>query len=126
MLPDMLLKIDYGRWMFAIIAYYCVMLLALHAMGRCLREGRLCPYTGAGQDTPVPGAGHADVSPGISAFFEDVSINSVTEGLADLVNEGLHLGWWNMRGTVRLKTASRQKKTAYRNFSQGSRCWRFC
>ena len=32
-LPDLLLKVDFGRWMYAIIAYYCVVLLALFAMG---------------------------------------------------------------------------------------------
>ena len=31
-IPDLLLKCDYGRWMFAIICYYCVVLLALLGM----------------------------------------------------------------------------------------------
>jgi hypothetical protein len=32
-LPDMLLKCDYGRWVFAIICYYAVVIMALMAMG---------------------------------------------------------------------------------------------
>lgn len=31
-IPDLILKCDYGRWMFAIICYYCVVILALLAM----------------------------------------------------------------------------------------------
>ena len=31
-LPDMILKVDYGRWIFSIISYYAVVLLALLAM----------------------------------------------------------------------------------------------
>lgn len=31
--PDLLLKVDYGRWMFSIICYYAVVILALLAMG---------------------------------------------------------------------------------------------
>ncbi len=31
--PDLLLKVDYGRWMFSIICYYTVVILALLAMG---------------------------------------------------------------------------------------------
>jgi len=30
--PDFLLKVDYGRWVFAVISYYCVVVLALLAM----------------------------------------------------------------------------------------------
>lgn len=31
-IPDLLLKCDYGRWMFAIICYYCVVFISLLAM----------------------------------------------------------------------------------------------
>ena len=93
MLPDMLLKIDYGRWMFAIIAYYCVMLLALHAMGDvCVRDAFARTLERV-KTRPFPALVML-MYPLAFQPFEDVSINSVTEGLADLVNEGLHLGWW--------------------------------
>ena len=93
MLPDMLLKIDYGRWMFAIIAYYCVMLLALHARGDvCVRDAFARTLERV-KTRPFPALVML-MYPLAFQPFEDVSINSVTEGLADLVNEGLHLGWW--------------------------------
>ena len=31
-LPDMILKVDYGRWIFSIISYYLVVLLTMFAM----------------------------------------------------------------------------------------------
>ena len=93
MLPDMLLKIDYGRWMFAIIAYYCVMLLALHAMGDvCVRDAFARTLERV-KTRPFPALVML-MYPLAFQPFEDVRINSVTEGLADLVNEGIHLGWW--------------------------------
>lgn len=32
-LPDMIFKCDYGRWMFCITSYYCIVIMALVAMG---------------------------------------------------------------------------------------------
>lgn len=37
-LPDMLLKVDYGRWMLVIISYYVIVMLALLAMGDTIME----------------------------------------------------------------------------------------
>lgn len=33
MLPEFVIKVDYGRWIFAVICYYCIVVLALAAMG---------------------------------------------------------------------------------------------
>lgn len=41
-LPDMILKVDYGRWMFSIIFYYFVIVLALIACGDAIVKEEVC------------------------------------------------------------------------------------
>lgn len=40
-IPDLLLKCDYGRWMFAIVFYYCVVIIALIGIGDSVIEKEL-------------------------------------------------------------------------------------
>ena len=69
------------------------MLLALHAMADvCVRDASARTLERA-KTRPFPALVML-MYPLAFQPFEDVSINSVTEGLADLVNEGLHLGRW--------------------------------
>jgi hypothetical protein len=90
-LPDLLLKVDFGRWMFAILCYYCVVVLALVAMGDqlvvmqlqalsdCVREK--CSFSAV-----------LLVYPMVMTPFLDVSINRLVEVIAQLANDVLHLG----------------------------------
>lgn len=93
MLPDLLLKIDYGRWMFAILSYYCVMLMVLHAMGDKKVWRNFAEATKGWRDHPVKAAVFLLYPMALQPFM-DVSINPVTERVADFINESLHLGWW--------------------------------
>lgn len=92
-LPDLLLKIDYGRWMFAVISYYCIVILAMSAMGD---EGVFKALTPEGERTPACKAAVAVllVYPLLLQPLEDVNINYITEAAADYINDALGLGWW--------------------------------
>lgn len=92
-LPDMLLKIDYGRWMFSIIAYYCVMLLALCAMGDRAVGQAFCRTVERVKRSRV-GAAVLLAYPLALQPLEDVNINQLTEKAADWINQVLGLGWW--------------------------------
>lgn len=90
-LPDLLLKVDFGRWMYAIIAYYCVVLLALFAMGDeavgkqfCLQIDRVKKHGFA--------AAVMLLYPLVLQPLWDVAICSVVAKLAGYINTGL--GWW--------------------------------
>ena len=92
-LPDLLLKVDFGRWMYAIIAYYCVVLLALFAMGDeavgkqfCLQIDRVKKHGFA--------AAVMLLYPLVLQPLWDVAICSVVAKLAGYINTGLGLGWW--------------------------------
>ena len=92
-LPDLLLKVDFGRWMYAIIAYYCVVLLALFAMGdeavgrqfvlavECIKKHGFAALVML-------------LYPLIFQPLWDVAICSVVAKLAGYINTGLGLGWW--------------------------------
>lgn len=92
-LPDLLLKIDYGRWMFAVISYYCIVILAMSAMGD---EGVFKALTPEGERTPACKVAVAVllVYPLLLQPLEDVNINYITEAAADYINDALGLGWW--------------------------------
>ncbi len=93
-LPDLLLKVDFGRWMYAIIAYYCVVLLALFAMG-----DEHVAKAFAGEVARIKKHGFAAVVllvyPLIFQPLWDVAICSVVAKLAGYINTGLGLGWWS-------------------------------
>lgn len=92
-LPDLLLKVDFGRWMYAIIAYYCVVLLALFAMGD---EAVGRQFVLAVERIKKHGFA-ALVMLWYPLIFQplwDVAICSVVAKLAGYINTGLGLGWW--------------------------------
>ena len=92
-LPDLLLKVDFGRWMYAIIAYYCVVLLALFAMGD---EAVGRQFVLAVERIKKHGFAALVMLlyPLIFQPLWDVAICSVVAKLAGYINTGLGLGWW--------------------------------
>ena len=79
--------------MFAILSYYCVMLMVLHAMGDKKVWQNFAEATKGWRDHPVKAAVFLLYPMALQPFM-DVSINPVTERVADFINESLHLGWW--------------------------------
>ena len=92
-LPDLLLKVDFGRWMYAIIVYYCVVLLALFAMGD---EAVGRQFVLAVERIKKHGFAALVMLlyPLIFQPLWDVAICSVVAKLAGYINTGLGLGWW--------------------------------
>lgn len=91
-IPDLLLKCDYGRWMFAIICYYCVVLLALLAMqDRIVEKELLCLTTELNQKSPL--AIVLLIYPIIFQPLYDVAICYVVANWAGKIND-LFLHWW--------------------------------
>ena len=89
-LPDLLLKVDYGRWVFAIICYYLVVLLALLAMrDRIIVEQTKVTGERLSQYTLAP---LLLMYPVLFQPFQAMDICYLVAKLADLVNVGvLHL-----------------------------------
>ncbi len=91
-LPDILLKVDSGRWVFSIICYYCVVLLSLLAMGDSI----------VGQQTQeslasikrYPTAILLLIYPFFFQPLEDVYICNITEWIGKFLNNYL-LHWCN-------------------------------
>jgi hypothetical protein len=91
-LPELVLKVDYGRWMFCIIAYYCLVILCLLAnddrkITETLRE------TVASIRGRIPFAWILLLYPMLFVPFRDVYISDVTTWLMDHVEAPL-LGLW--------------------------------
>lgn len=91
-IPDLLLKCDYGRWMFAIICYYAVIILALIAMKDKLVETEVKNLM-TNVEQKIPGAIILLVYPIVLQPLSDVSICSVTSDLANMLNDAF-LHWW--------------------------------
>lgn len=90
--PDLLLKCDYGRWMFAIISYYSVVMLSLLAM-RDSQVERILEEQKKRLMDRFPGAVFLLGYPLLFIPFGDVAICGLTYNLADKINE-LLLHWW--------------------------------
>lgn len=91
MIPTIILKCDFGRWMFMIIAYYFVVILALLAMGDKLVEKEV-----ANTADKLKKLGPAIVILFIYAAifipFKDVTIANSSFNIADMLNTNfLHL-----------------------------------
>lgn len=92
-LPDLLLKVDFGRWMYAIIAYYCVVLLALYAMG----DEKVKIAFGTQMERMRSHSFAAAVMlvyPLALQPLWDVVICKITAKVAGYINTALGLGWW--------------------------------
>lgn len=92
-LPDLLLKVDFGRWMYAIIAYYCVVLLALYATG----DEKVKIAFGTQMERMRSHSFAAAVMlvyPLALQPLWDVVICKITAKVAGYINTALGLGWW--------------------------------
>lgn len=90
-LPDLLLKCDYGRWMFALVCYYCVVMISLIGMGDPIIQTELKEITySIKQKWPVSVVllGY----PILLQPFLDVEICSISYAIAEKLNNiFLHL-----------------------------------
>ena len=91
-LPDLLLKCDYGRWMFAIICYYCVVILALLAMRDTIVEKEFLRLT-TSLNKKSPAAILLLAYPVVFQPLWDVAICYVVAKWAGTINDML-LHWW--------------------------------
>lgn len=88
--PELILKVDYGRWMFCIVAYYCLILLVLTVLGdsmviQCLRE------TKEWVAKKVPFWWVLLIYPIFFVPFRDVYISDVTTRIMDFIAPILHI-----------------------------------
>ena len=90
-LPDMILKVDYGRWVFAIISYYMVVLLALHAMKDNVVEEQ-GQYTLERLKSRYSYAGILLVYPLLFQPLMHISICPLTERIVNIIN--VHFNIW--------------------------------
>jgi len=91
-IPDFLLKCDYGRWMFAIICYYCVVILALLAMKDKIVEQEFTSLT-TSLSKKSPLSIVLLVYPVIFQPLYDVAICYVVANWAGKIND-MFLHWW--------------------------------
>ena len=90
-LPDMLLKVDYGRWMFSIICYYMVVILALLAMRDTAVEDQVKLLIDKTKQKPW--AALLLVYPIVFQPLGDVNICDLTDRIGQFLNTNL-LHWW--------------------------------
>lgn len=91
-IPLLLLKVDFGRWMFAVIHYYLIMLLAMIAMGDKLIIKHIEKMI-SNIRTKCSFATLLLVYPIILQPLRDVSICKLTAKIAGIINE-YWLHWW--------------------------------
>ena len=92
-LPDVLLKVDFGRWVYAILAYYCIVLLALFALGD-VTVGKQFVEEIEKVKKHRFAATVMLLYPLIFQPLWDVAICSVVAKIAGYINTWLGLGWW--------------------------------
>lgn len=92
-LSDLLLKADFGRWVYAILAYYCIVLLALFALGD-VTVGKQFVEEIEKVKKHRFAATVMLLYPLIFQPLWDVAICSVVAKIAGYINTWLGLGWW--------------------------------
>ena len=86
LLPLFLMKCDYARWVFALISYYCMIFLALVAMGdRIVAEELTGIFTEIKEKYPF--AILLLLVPALLTPFWDVHINGLLRGISNPINE---------------------------------------
>ena len=86
LLPLFLMKCDYARWVFALISYYCMIFLALVAMGdRIVAEELTGIFTEIKEKYPF--AILLILLPALLTPFWDVHINGLLRGISNPINE---------------------------------------
>ncbi len=88
MLPNFILKVDYGRWVFAVICYYMVIVLALMAMGDQLIMSEFVSMCDAWQERS-PWLILLLLYPLLLVPFQDVIISFLSMRFANYPNK-----WW--------------------------------
>lgn len=84
--PLFLMKCDYARWVFALISYYCMIFLALVAMGdRIVAEELTGIFTEIKEKYPF--AILLLLLPALLTPFWDVHINGLLRGISNPINE---------------------------------------
>lgn len=94
MLPDLLLKVDYGRWMFAIIFYYLVVILVLMSMNDS-NVINVCQTMLQTAQSNRPYWLMLLLYPILLQPLGDVNICEVTEKIANVINYQI-LHWWTV------------------------------
>ena len=89
-LPDMILKVDYGRWIFSIISYYAVVLLALLAM-RDTAVTEVSRQTVDRLRSKYPYAVLLLIYPLLFQPLMHISICPLTERIVNILNVHLHI-----------------------------------
>lgn len=86
LLPLFLMKCDYARWVFVLISYYCMIFLALVAMGdRIVAEELTGIFTEIKEKYPF--AILLLLLPALLTPFWDVHINGLLRGISNPINE---------------------------------------
>lgn len=86
LLPLFFMKCDYARWVFALISYYCIVFLALVAMGdRYVTEELTKMFTEIKEKYPF--AILLLLLPALLTPFWDVHINGLLRGISNPMNE---------------------------------------
>ena len=86
LLPLFLMKCDYARWVFALISYYCMIFLALVAMGdQIVAEELTGIFTEIKEKYPF--AILLLLLPALLTPFWDVHINGLLRGISNPINE---------------------------------------
>ncbi len=86
LLPLFLMKCDYARWIFALISYYCMIFLALVAMGdRIVAEELTGLFSEIKEKYPF--AILLLLLPALLTPFWDVHINGLLRGISNPINE---------------------------------------
>ncbi len=94
MLPDFLLKVDYGRWVLSVLLYYFVMFLCMMAEDRVFAEEF---YAFCEEKKQKPYWKFMLVFPIVMAPFLDVNIDGILGIIGHVLNrEWLH--WWPFLG----------------------------
>lgn len=91
-IPDLLLKCDYGRWMFAIICYYCVVILSLLAMKDKIVEREFFNLTDS-LNKKSPASILLLAYPIVFQPLRDVAICYLVAKWAGMLNN-MFLHWW--------------------------------
>ena len=89
-MPTMILKVDYGRWIFSIISYYAVVLLALLAM-RDTAVTEVSRQTVDRLRSKYPYAVILLIYPLLFQPLMHISICPLTERIVNILNMHLHI-----------------------------------
>lgn len=88
--PELILKVDYGRWMFCIIAYYCLTILALLVLGDTYLAEQL-KNSGRRLRKKCPFYWVLLIYPIFFVPFRDVYISDVTTRIMNFIAPLLHI-----------------------------------